>query len=97
MSVRPPDASDSAPGSSAGPLVQVTEFTGAACPWVWGSDPVFRLLRHGLRGQVRWRRVFGILFDEDDDAAPDRRDAAALVHHDGVFAVAQRLPAPSPE
>ncbi|MEU6764064.1 DsbA family protein [Streptomyces sp. NPDC046853] len=52
-------------------LIEVTEFTDAACPWAWGSDPVFRLLRHRLRPQLRWRRVFGILFDEDDDPAPD--------------------------
>ncbi|MFF1696282.1 DsbA family protein [Streptomyces sp. NPDC058257] len=71
MSAPPPDTSTPAPGSAAQPLVQVTEFTDAACPWAWGSDPVFRLLRHGLRGQMRWRRVFGILFDEDDDPAPD--------------------------
>jgi protein-disulfide isomerase-like protein with CxxC motif len=53
------------------PLVQVTEFTDPACPWAWGSEPVFRLLRHGLASHLRWRRVFGILFDEDDDPAPD--------------------------
>ncbi|MFE6158433.1 DsbA family protein [Streptomyces sp. NPDC056486] len=71
MSMLPPDASAPAPGAAAQTLVQVTEFTDAACPWAWGSDPVFRLLRRGLGQQVRWRRVFGILFDEDDDPAPD--------------------------
>ncbi|MGW6268876.1 DsbA family protein [Streptomyces sp. NPDC055060] len=71
-SIPSPDAgtlTPSAPGAQ--PRVTATEFTDAACPWAWGSEPVFRLLRHGLRPFVRWRRVCGILFDEGDDPAPD--------------------------
>ncbi len=51
--------------------VTVTEFTDPLCPWAWGSEPTLRLLRRALGRQVAWRRVFGILFDEDDDPAPD--------------------------
>ncbi|MFI1439724.1 DsbA family protein [Streptomyces fructofermentans] len=40
------------------------------CPWAWGSEPVFRALRTALEGQVRWRRVYAILFDHDDDPPP---------------------------
>ncbi|MYU17736.1 hypothetical protein GTZ78_45400, partial [Streptomyces sp. SID8361] len=51
--------------------VEIVEYTDPACPWAWGSEPAFRLLRALTAGQARWRRVFGILFDEDDDPAPD--------------------------
>lgn len=56
--------------------LEIVEFTDPACPWAWGSEPTFRRLRHALRGAeeagvVSWRRVCGILFDEDDDPAPD--------------------------
>ncbi|MEV7422343.1 DsbA family protein [Streptomyces sp. NPDC091212] len=54
-----------------GPLVTVTEFTDPACPWAWGSQPVFRLLGRTLGERARWRTVFAILFDEDEDPAPD--------------------------
>ncbi|MEU0845260.1 DsbA family protein [Streptomyces sp. NPDC005962] len=53
------------------PLLRITEFTDAACPWAWGAEPAFRLLRQTLGPCAAWRRVFGILFDEDDDPAPD--------------------------
>lgn len=53
------------------PILRITEFTDAACPWAWGSEPAFRLLRHTLGPLAEWRRVFGILFDEDEDPAPD--------------------------
>lgn len=53
------------------PPVEVVEYTDPLCPWAWGSEPVFRRLRAELAGRVRWRRVFSILFDEDDDPAPD--------------------------
>ena len=54
-----------------GPALEVVEYTDPACPWAWGSEPKFRLLRAELPA-VRWRRVFGILFDPDeDDPAPD--------------------------
>ncbi|MFJ8858954.1 DsbA family protein [Streptomyces sp. NPDC102451] len=41
------------------------------CPWAWGSEPAFRRLRTALGGRVGWRRVYAILFDEEDDPAPD--------------------------
>ena len=49
----------------------VTEFTDPLCPWAWGSEPTLRALRRVLGEQASWRRVFGILFDEDDDPPPD--------------------------
>lgn len=67
----PVAASKDSAADSAHGLVRVTEFTDPACPWAWGSEPVFRLLRQSLGPRTRWRTVFGILFDEDDDPAPD--------------------------
>lgn len=51
--------------------MEVVEYTDPLCPWAWGSEPVFRRLRAGLAGRVRWRRVYCLLFDHDDDPAPD--------------------------
>lgn len=51
--------------------LEVVEYTDPLCPWAWGSEPVFRRLRTALDGRVRWRRVFCILFDTDDDPPPD--------------------------
>ncbi|XBQ39042.1 DsbA family protein (plasmid) [Streptomyces rapamycinicus] len=59
------------PGADGDGAVEVVEYTDPACPWAWGSEPAFRLLRALTAGRARWRRVFGILFDEDDDPAPD--------------------------
>lgn len=53
------------------PTVEVVEYTDPLCPWAWGSEPVFRRLRAALAGRVRWRRVYCLLFDLDDDPAPD--------------------------
>lgn len=58
-------------GHRAGPPVEVVEYTDPLCPWAWGSEPVFRALRSVLAGRVRWRRVYCVLFDHDDDPAPD--------------------------
>ncbi|CAL9669899.1 DsbA family oxidoreductase [Streptomyces sp. enrichment culture] len=58
------------PAAAAG-TTEVVEYTDPLCPWAWGSEPVLRRLRAALPAGVRWRRVFGILFDEDDDPAPD--------------------------
>ncbi|WP_329241898.1 DsbA family protein [Streptomyces sp. NBC_01478] len=52
-------------------LLEVVEYTDPLCPWAWGSEPVFRRLRATLAGQVHWRRAYCILFDHDDDPAPD--------------------------
>ncbi|MFF9045869.1 DsbA family protein [Streptomyces parvulus] len=51
--------------------VEVVEYTDPLCPWAWGSEPEFRALRAALPEGVRVRRVFCILFEEDDDPAPD--------------------------
>ncbi|SFE59987.1 Predicted dithiol-disulfide isomerase, DsbA family [Actinacidiphila alni] len=61
----------SAEGQLASSGLRVTEYTDPLCPWAWGSEPVFRALRAALGGQAAWRRVYGILFDTDDDPAPD--------------------------
>lgn len=53
------------------PCAEVVEYTDPLCPWAWGSEPVFRGLRAALAGRVRWRRVYAILFDHDDDPPPD--------------------------
>jgi len=58
------------------PALEVVEYTDPACPWAWGSEPKFRRLRAELTG-ARWRRVFGILFDDDEDPAPDPAAEAA--------------------
>ncbi|MFK0119825.1 DsbA family protein [Streptomyces sp. NPDC090994] len=52
-------------------LVEVVEYTDPLCPWAWGSEPAFRRLRAALPERVRLRRVFCVLFDEDDDPPPD--------------------------
>ena len=52
-------------------LLEVVEYTDPLCPWAWGSEPAFRQLRAALAGRARWRRVYSILFDTDDDPAPD--------------------------
>ncbi|MEV6544119.1 DsbA family protein [Streptomyces sp. NPDC051665] len=55
------------------PPLEIIEFTDPLCPWAWGSEPVFRRLRAALtgHGHVHWRRAYCILFDHDDDPAPD--------------------------
>ncbi|MFE3826573.1 DsbA family protein [Streptomyces sp. NPDC059092] len=53
------------------PAVEVVEYTDPLCPWSWGSEPVLRQLREALAGRVRWRRAYAVLFDHDDDPAPD--------------------------
>ncbi|MHA6757790.1 DsbA family oxidoreductase [Streptacidiphilus sp. PAMC 29251] len=55
---------------TAAPL-EVVEYTDPLCPWAWGSEPVFRQLRAALGARAHWRRVYSILFDADDDPAPD--------------------------
>ncbi|MEU9636644.1 DsbA family protein [Streptomyces tendae] len=66
MTAAPDGSLAAAPGTT-----EVIEYTDPLCPWAWGSEPVFRRLRATLPAGVRWRRVFSILFDEDDDPAPD--------------------------
>ncbi|WP_405848273.1 DsbA family protein [Streptomyces sp. NBC_01518] len=57
--------------AQAAEVLEVVEYTDPLCPWAWGSEPVFRRLRAAFAGQVRWRRAYCILFDHDDDPAPD--------------------------
>jgi protein-disulfide isomerase-like protein with CxxC motif len=61
------------------PLLTVSEYTDPACPWAWGSEPKLARLRGLLTPVegVRWRRVFGILFDEGEAPAPDPAAEAA--------------------
>ncbi|MFF4343331.1 DsbA family protein [Kitasatospora sp. NPDC001540] len=59
------------------PPLEVVEFTDPFCPWAWGSEPVLRALRRSLGGSAAHRRVFGILFDEDEEPAPDPAAEAA--------------------
>lgn len=56
--------------------LEVVEFTDPLCPWAWGAEPLFRRLRAELAQDrsglpVVWRRAYAILFDADDDPAPD--------------------------
>ncbi|MGW2058610.1 DsbA family oxidoreductase [Streptomyces sp. NPDC001840] len=77
------------------PLVRITEYTDPACPWAWGSEPVFRSLRQTLGARAQWRQVFGILFDEDDDPAPDP-DAEARWYERFIHEVTAHTDAPYP-
>lgn len=77
------------------PQLSVLEFTDPACPWAWGSEPKVRWLRTALGEQVAWRRVWGILFDpQDDDPAPDP-DAEAVWYQGFVDGVARHTGAPA--
>jgi predicted DsbA family dithiol-disulfide isomerase len=76
--------------------VEIVEYTDPACPWAWGSEPTFRWLREGLGAQVAWRRVFGILFDEDDDQPADRE--AEIRHYERwLTGISEHTRAPYPE
>jgi protein-disulfide isomerase-like protein with CxxC motif len=61
------------------PALAVVEYTDPMCPWAWGSEPTFRCLREAVAG-ARWRRVYGILFDDTDDPAPDPAAETAWYH-----------------
>lgn len=77
----------------------VVEYTDPACPWAWGSEPKFRLLRARLDGlgiEFAWRRVFGILFDEGEPPAPDPRAEAAW-YLEELNEIAGHTGAPVPE
>ena len=52
-------------------VAEIVEYTDPLCPWAWGSEPSFRRLRAQVDGRIGWRRVYSILFDADDDPAPD--------------------------
>lgn len=74
-------------------VLRLTEYTDPLCPWAWGAEPVFRALRAALGGRVRWRRVYGILFDTDEEPAPD--PAAETAWYAGfVRGVAEHTGAP---
>ncbi|MFE6974198.1 DsbA family protein [Streptomyces sp. NPDC057682] len=73
--------------------VEVVEYTDPMCPWAWGSEPVFRALRAALGGRVRWRRVYAILFDHDDDPPPDpSAETAWYARHVAEIGVHTRAP-----
>ncbi|RJQ83863.1 DsbA family oxidoreductase [Amycolatopsis panacis] len=76
------------------PALEVVEYTDPACPWAWGSEPKFRFLRAKLPG-ARWRRVFGILFDDDEDPAPDPAAEAAW-YAKFIDTVSEHTGAPKP-
>ncbi|ACU71675.1 hypothetical protein Caci_2762 [Catenulispora acidiphila DSM 44928] len=78
------------------PRLRVVEFTDPACPWAWGSEPKFRRLRAALGPDVRWRRVFGILFDDGEPPAPDPAAEAAWYLSE-VREIAAHTGAPVPE
>ncbi|MDG6104237.1 DsbA family protein [Dactylosporangium aurantiacum] len=73
----------------------VVEYTDPMCPWAWGSEPTFRRLRELTAARFRWRRVYGILFDLDDDPPPDP-DAEAAWYHRFVRDVSGHTGAPCP-
>ena len=75
--------------------VEVAEFTDPACPWAWGSEPKFQQLRAALGEQVRWRRVYGILFDDCDEPAPDPAAEAAWYHQE-LLEISTHTAAPCP-
>ncbi|WP_236791499.1 DsbA family protein [Amycolatopsis sp. GM8] len=75
-------------------MLEVVEYTDPACPWAWGSEPKFRRLRLATAPLgVRWRRVFGILFDTGDDPPPDP-DAEAAWYADFVAGISAHTGAP---
>ncbi|WP_263165038.1 DsbA family protein [Streptomyces sp. SCSIO ZS0520] len=76
-----PSAGPAPDGATA---LEVVEYTDPLCPWSWGSEPVFRQLRAGLAGRARWRRAYAILFDEDEEPAPD--PAAETAWYEGYVA-----------
>lgn len=57
--------------AAAGSVVEVAEYTDPMCPWSWAAEPRLRALLRESAGLCRHRRVFGILFDEDEEPAPD--------------------------
>lgn len=54
----------------AGDQVEVVEYTDPMCPWSWAAEPRLRALLREAEGRCRHRRVFGVLFDEDEEPAP---------------------------
>jgi predicted DsbA family dithiol-disulfide isomerase len=78
------------------PPLEIVEYTDPACPWAWGSEPKFRRLRAVLGDNARWRRVFGILFDEGEEPAPDPAAEAAWYHTE-LAEISSHTGAPYPE
>ncbi|MEV4559280.1 hypothetical protein AB0K51_20140 [Kitasatospora sp. NPDC049285] len=81
---------------SGGAALDVVEFTDPFCPWAWGSEPTLRALRRALGGAAAHRRVFGILFDDDEEPAPDPAAEAAW-YGEFVARVSGHTGAPRPE
>jgi protein-disulfide isomerase-like protein with CxxC motif len=76
--------------------LEIVEYTDPLCPWAWGSEPTFRRLRQVLGPEVRWRRVFGVLFDDCDEPAPDL-DAETRWYQRHLAEIAGHTGAPYPE
>jgi predicted DsbA family dithiol-disulfide isomerase len=74
---------------------EVVEYTDPACPWAWGSEPKFRRLREVTGVRHNWRRVYGILFDDTDDQAPDPAAEAAWYYQE-VLEISTHTMAPYP-
>lgn len=64
------DDTEGAAGAGAA-VVEVVEYTDPMCPWSWAAEPRLRTLLREAEGFCRHRRVFGVLFDEDEEPAPD--------------------------
>ncbi|HEY1487697.1 MAG TPA: DsbA family protein [Micromonosporaceae bacterium] len=75
--------------------LEVVEYTDPLCPWAWGSEPTLRRLRVLLGPEVAWRRCFGILFDDDDEPAPDPA-AETRWYHRHLAEIAAHTGAPYP-
>ncbi|MEU6676221.1 flavin reductase family protein [Streptomyces sp. NPDC046925] len=77
----------------------IDRFRGVA--WTAHEDglPVLDEAPAWLTARVTLRQRVGdhLLVVGEVEAGSVRRDAEALVHHDGVFAAARRWPAPAPE
>jgi predicted DsbA family dithiol-disulfide isomerase len=87
------------PGEQPGATgLTVVEYTDPACPWAWGSEPKFRQLRELLGPAARWRRVYGILFDDGDVPPPDAAAEAAEAawYHRELTEISTHTHAPCP-
>ncbi|MFF1909304.1 DsbA family protein [Kitasatospora sp. NPDC058218] len=71
MSTGAAAGSGPAAGAASAVEVEVVEYTDPMCPWSWAAEPRLRALLRESDGFCRHRRVFGVLFDDDEAPAPD--------------------------
>ncbi len=76
--------------------VEVVEFTDPGCAWSWGSEPVFRWLRHLYADHLSWRRVLGVQLDgpagsDADEPAEEMRGRWLAVAAHTAAPVARQL------